>query len=130
MARTAEVVMGEYVDLIAGNSLLMSLDVSSYEKIRVVVENVGGDADIDAIQVHASHDSTADPDMDETRGWIQVAGLDDFTPSIEPVAESVGSWVMDPVLWRKIRVSASKPAASPALSIKARCAVIGVPWSS
>ena len=122
--------MGNYVDLITGNSLLMSLDVSNYEQLRVVIENVGGSGDIDAIQVHGSHDADADPDMDETRGWIQIAGLEDFIPSIEPAAESIGSWVMNPVLWKQIRVSASKPSSSPAIVIKARCAIIGVPWSS
>lgn len=113
----------------ASAKLLEAWDVSGYDEIRIVIDNIGGSGNV----LTATVEATVDPDLDATltqsAGWVQVASRDDFTPSVAIPFNDGASLVLAPVLWAQIRVSATKVTASPAIDAAARATLVGVPRS-
>ena len=124
-----DIQIGAVRELTAAAKLLEVWDVSGYDEVRIVVDTIGGSGNVLTAKVEATVDAGLDPDMDQSAGWIQIASRDDFAPSKQIAFNDGASMVLSPVLWAKVRVSATKVTASPAIDAAARATLVGIPRS-
>mgnify|MGYP006409987911 FL=1 len=126
MPTRTEIVIGTPRELQTTNKLLAAFDVSVYDELRIVVDNIGGSDSVQSVTVDASVDSDADSDLDISSGWVQIASRDDFAPSKKIANNDGASIVVAPVLWAQMRVSATKVTAVPAPTVTARASIVGI----
>ena len=106
--------------------LIGSFDCSGYQDVRVAINHYGETSPITVARVEGTLWPDADTDEAETRGWVQLASLQDFSPDGDLSPNTSAAVLVDTRGYQRLRVLASAVSADGSTVCFARCDFAGI----